>query len=371
MENILKYSPTVFAVGNSYKIFVPVTESSVMWVRVGNENYYDHSNGVLRSATLLHKLTVPMAELDREKKYTVCYRRMIERKPYFSETGDIEEVEFSFSPLPEGDFRAFHIADAHGMVDAPVGAAKQFEAEFGKTDLLILNGDVINHSGKLEYFDTFFEISSRIAGGAVPVVFSRGNHDTRGIYAERIEDYTPTRGGSSYFSFRLGSLWGLVLDCGEDKLDTNAEYGNTNCCHAFRKEETKYIESIISNASEEYAAEGVRRRIVMAHVPFSMRFQPPFNIEEDTYTYWCKLLKENVKPDIMIAGHTHKLCISMPGSERDALGQPCPLAVASEPNVKENKFIGGGFVFKDGRITVVFCNAEKIIQTHEILGEEK
>ena len=79
----------------------------------------------------------------------------------------------------------------------------------------------------------------------------------RGIYAENIQDHTPTDNGNSYFSVRVGSLWALVLDCGEDKPDTNAEYGHTICCANFRARQTKYIENIIKNADSEYNAEGV------------------------------------------------------------------------------------------------------------------
>jgi hypothetical protein len=176
-----------------------------------------------------------------------------------------------------------------------------------------------------------------------------------------IADYSPTRFGSSYFSFRLGTLWGLVLDCGEDKPDSHPEYGNTNCCHAFRRDETKYIESVIKNSASEYAADGVNRKLIISHSPFTRRFSPPFNIEEETYTYWAKLLSENVKPDLMLAGHTHTLEICAPGDENDAFGQPCTLVIASRPDGKRDTHAGGGFLFEKGRITVVMIEGDTVI----------
>ncbi|MBO5269618.1 MAG: serine/threonine protein phosphatase, partial [Clostridia bacterium] len=77
-------------------------------------------------------------------------------------------------------------------------------------------------------------IAAGVTKGRIPVVFARGNHDTRGKYAERLANHTPTDNGRSYYSVRLGKLWMLVLDCGEDKNDDHAEYGHTMCCHAFR-----------------------------------------------------------------------------------------------------------------------------------------
>ncbi len=366
MSDVIKYAPAVFAVGRDYKILIPVNKESVMWVRVGNECYYDDANGVLRSSVAIHKVTVPCEVLDHAKKYTVCYREMIERKPYFSVTGEIVEITYDFYPLCKSRYNIFHIADAHGMVEAPVSAADTFRREYGEIDLLILNGDVIDHSGDFKNFDAIYNIAARITGGEHAVVFSRGNHDTRGVYAENIVDYTPTRDGYSYFSFRLGDLWGLVLDCGEDKDDSHAEYGNTNCCHAFRKIENRYLESIIENAENEYAAEGVCHRIVIAHSPFTTRFAPPFNIEEDIYAHWTGLISDNIKPDFLLCGHTHKASIYLPGSEKDAYGQSFPTIVAAEPKRSIGYYIGGGFAVRENEITFVLCDDKSIKEEHSM-----
>ena len=366
MNKMLKYSPTVFAVENDYKIFIPVTSSCVMWVKVGDECYYDHSNGVLRSSVTMHKVAVPRDELDKAGKYTVCFREMIERKPYFSVTSDVYEEEFDFNPLPDGTFRAYHISDAHGAVTAPVNSALAFEKKYGRIDLLILNGDVIDHSGDIGNFDAIFEICSLISKGSIPVIFSRGNHDTRGEFAENIADYTPTRAGYSYFSFNLGTLWGLVLDCGEDKLDTNAEYGNTNCCHAFRIEETKYINDLVKRKSEEYGNDGITRKIVIAHSPFSMKFEFPFDIEDDIYTEWCTALRKEIKPDVMISGHTHSIEILPLGDERHVHGCPCPVVVGGRPDKKNGKHYGCGLIFTDNGLTAVFNQGDDVIGEHTV-----
>ena len=366
MNKMLKYSPTVFAVENDYKIFIPVTSSCVMWVKVGDECYYDHSNGVLRSSVTMHKVAVPRDELDKAGKYTVCFREMIERKPYFSVTSDVYEEEFDFNPLPDGTFRAYHISDAHGAVTAPVNSALAFEKKYGRIDLLILNGDVIDHSGDIGNFDAIFEICSLISKGSIPVIFSRGNHDARGEFAENIADYTPTRAGYSYFSFNLGTLWGLVLDCGEDKLDTNAEYGNTNCCHAFRIEETKYINDLVKRKSEEYEKDGITRKIVIAHSPFSRKFEFPFDIEDDIYTEWCTALRKEIKPDVMISGHTHSIEILPLGDERHVHGCPCPVVVGGRPDKKNGKHYGCGLIFTDNGLTAVFNQGDDVIGEHTV-----
>ena len=62
-EYMLAY-PTVFAVGKNYNIFVPFDAEVIMWVKVGENVYYDDCNGILRSNTNMHKVELPMRVLD-------------------------------------------------------------------------------------------------------------------------------------------------------------------------------------------------------------------------------------------------------------------------------------------------------------------
>ncbi len=344
--------PTVFAVGNTYQIMLPCEKPTLMWVSVNGKCYYDHINGVLRSDTKIHRVTVPKEELDSAGAYKVCVRTIIERKPYFSETEDVVETPYQFRAVPEDGARAFHLADVHGNTKVALVTAKKF----GSFDFLILNGDIINHSGSIDKFDAIFELTEGLTGGMIPVVFSRGNHDLRGVCAEKLADYTPTYNGKTYYTFRLGSIWGILLDCGEDKTDDHPEYGNTICCHAFREEETEFLKSIIGNSEAEYEDAGVRYRMVVSHVPFPLKRQEPFDIEGERYTKWCGLLKEYVKPDMILSGHTHKFSIEEPNGERDAYGQPCTVVVGSAAQFISHEekayLVGTGLTFRNGSIEV-------------------
>ncbi|MBE6689333.1 MAG: hypothetical protein E7588_08705 [Ruminococcaceae bacterium] len=362
--SVMKTCPAVFAVNDSYQIMVPVNCETLMWVKVGEETFYDHSNGIIRSAVTTHRISVPMELLDREKKYTVCWRKIIERKPYFTQTEEEEQESFDFFPVTAENPRCYHISDAHNMVEQPVKACETYMKECGKIDFLILNGDVPDHSGKIENFDAFYQIAQRITHGNIPVVLSRGNHDMRGIYAEKLADYTPTDNGRSYFTFRLGAIWGILVDCGEDKDDSHDAYGHTNCCHHFRNEQTKFIRQVIKNAETEYAAPGVKHKLVISHVPFSYIQQEPFDIEQDIYREWCTLLRENVKPDIMICGHMHAHMVGKPGGEFDHVGQPCTMVVASNPDLRNFKYNAAGFEFTSNSINAVFTNDDGEI-THK------
>ena len=361
LPSVFKTAPAVCAVGREYQILVPTAVPVLLWVRVGEHAYYDDSNGILRSETDLHRVRVPMAALDAAGAYTVCFREVIERKPYYSDTGEVQSETIVFHPVTGDPVRAYMIADAHGMLDPVVRAAKKFEEVYGKIDLLLLNGDILDHSGRVEKFALYYEIAATLTGGGIPVVISRGNHDLRGKCAEKLADYMPNEDGHSYYSFRLGNLWGLLLDCGEDKRDDQVEYGNTICCHTFRERETEVLRRIIGNAASEYAAAGVEHRIVLSHIPFTQSFLPPFDIERETYELWTRLLGEHIKPEALLCGHVHKTYITEPGGERDAYGITFPTVVGSGARPAEAYFAGCGLLFDKDGLRIVFNDGDKIL----------
>ena len=338
---MMKTSPAVFAVGREYQIMVPVTENSLFWIEIGDERFYDEQNGIMRSICTTHRVKVPMSVLDKAGEYTVCEREIIDRKPYFPESKDTVKTTFRFTPVPEKGARIYHLADTHNQIEAPVRAAEYF----GKIDLLVMNGDIPDHSGDIRNYDTIYKIADALTGGHIPIVFARGNHDMRGYYAEQIAEHTPNHNGNTYYTFRVGNIWGLVLDCGEDKDDSNEEYGLTVSCHKFRQRQTEYIKRIIADKKNEYKANGVKHRIIVCHNPFTYIQTPPFDIEKEIYGEWARLIGSNVKPEIMLCGHVHKLAVSKIGSEYDHLGQPCTVVIGSD--VSSGYHAGFGMILSD------------------------
>ena len=365
-------APAVFVVGRSYQIMVPVKSDLLFWIRIGSRDFYDHSNGIIRSATRIHRVTVPMALLDEAGEYTVCYRKITERKPYFTTTQEPVSCTYPFHPIPEDrPLRIYHLSDTHGNYDLSASAGSYWG---DRLDLLILNGDIIDHSGDLQNFNLIYELADTLTGGSIPCIYSRGNHDTRGFYAEKIEEYTPNQNGHTYFTFRLGPIWGIILDCGEDKPDDHAEYGNTVCCHQFRLEETEYLEQVIRNADQEYLAEGVKYRFVIVHAPFTYTKYAPFDIEEELFRNWLHLLKENVAPQVFLSGHLHLNAVSPAGGPLDCKGQICPVVISGQPVFDENRnrtdHIGAAMVLDGDRLEVSFTDSKKqVLEQHTVILE--
>ena len=370
LTEIMPYYPGVYAVGEEYQIIMPFSAEAIVKIQVGDSMFYDDMCGVLRSSDLIHRVHIPASALDEAKEYTVIYQKIIERKAYFPEMEDEVRLTFDFRPLPkEGDINIYHLSDTHNMVEEPI-AASQYLGD--KTDLLVLNGDIPNHAGKHEHLETVFKLASGVAKGNIPILCTRGNHDTRGRCAENFLSYIPHKNGKTYYTARLGNVWALILDCGEDKDDDHEEYGGTICFHPFRLAETEFIKDVIKNADREYNAEGVEHRLVICHIPFTFsKLEDPFDIEKELYAEWAKMLRDHIKPELMLCGHRHLVEVWEVGGKNDIYGQVCPVIVGSRPirhkDTKEKEFIGCAITLNSKTAKVVFNHhSGKIIDETEI-----
>ena len=221
LPKAMRCYPSVYAFRDFYRIFACFNCPALVWVRVGEKTYYDHSNGVLRSNSPIHSVEVPMEELDRAREYTVCYRKIIERKVYYPTSEDTVEVTFAFRPVTGYPIRIYQLSDVHNLTDVALRAGVFWGDDI---DLLIFNGDLPDHCASIERLEVIYDLASAITHGEVPVIFSRGNHDLRGSFAEHFSENTPTAHGLPYFTFRLGPIWGMAAGFLHMSIVQNTSY---------------------------------------------------------------------------------------------------------------------------------------------------
>lgn len=348
--SLLKVDPSVFAVNNLYQIIVPTHGPCFVWVAVGEENFFDHSNGIMRCNTNFHKVEIPQEILNSKQEYTVYLKPVTKRKSYGAETEEAEQKTYVFRAPTRENLRVYNISDAHSLVSEPVAAAQNF----GGIDLLILCGDIMHFCDSEADFLNVFKICSEITGGEIPVVSARGNHDMRGKLAEKYAEFMPSADGKIYYTFRIGSLWGVVLDCGEITADSNPEHGFTVCCDPFRREQTEFLKKVIANSQNEYNADGIKHRIVVVHDPFFEKHNPPYDVARDIFREWFNIIEKNIKPNFWLCGHSHRTEVRRPPYSVDEFGIKTPLVMASTPG--DNFFCGGGFEFNDDGIFLTFAD---------------
>jgi hypothetical protein len=250
------------------------------------------------------------------------------------------------------------LGDCHNRVKAPIAVTQYYGKDL---DLLILNGDILDRSEKYSDLINLFKVAGGATNGEIPVVYARGNHEPRGVMAEELEYYSPLRNGYSYFTFRVGPIWGIALDCGEDKPDGHDAYGHTIACHPFRLEETEYLKSVIANADKEYNAPDVKYRLVVCHIPFIRG-----NFEADIYREWCKLVRENVKPNLMLSAHYHRLKVVRPGDDWDKNGIPCTVVIGSRTG-KGDDYTGTAVELTEKNAAVRFVNFTQKVEGEDVI----
>lgn len=302
------YGPTVFVVEDEYQIIYHTNLEGLAWVEIDGVKYYDEYAGIIKSETPHHNIAVPMEVLDKAKSYTINFAPVYQRKPYSPTAGRTVSETYNFRPVDTSDgVQIYTIADPHSVTDLCSNAAKYYG---DKLDLLVLCGDILSESTSLQKMYDIAIIAKNVTNGEIPVVYARGNHEIRGEASEFIDDYIGTANGNPYFTFRLGNIWGVVLDCGEDKADSHVEYGGMIAFDNFRNQQTEFLKEIVANADSEYNAEGVEYRIAVCHVPFPIKEDYPPS--PDIFREWTALCSQ-MDLDIMITGHHHSIAIKEPG----------------------------------------------------------
>lgn len=364
-SELLRGGPVIACAGTDYIISVPVRKRVLMKIVIGSAVYYNHCNGVRISDTKLQRFIVPMEVLNKAKKYTVIFSEVISRGAYSCTLGEEQSIDFDFYPVEKTDgINIYHISDTHGIKSAAVNAAK---AIGDKLDLLVLNGDISSSSSKENDIFLQYDIAYLITRGEKPCILSRGNHDLRGALAEKLASYLPTVGGKTYYTVTLGSLWIMILDCGEDKLDSHREYSSTVCCHEMRKNETEFIRAVIADKKNEFERAGIKHKLVVSHVPFEYnntelcRGERPFDIEHEIYGEWCRLIREGIKPELMLCGHFHLTEVWQNGY-RDDKNVGVPVIIGGKPENergRNKKYIGCCVGLNDKNATVTFTDERK------------
>lgn len=347
MKDFLACLPNVFVIHADYQIVVNLKKPGACRLHIGNRDVYEPGYGVFRTQRTVHKFTVSQKLLDAARSYTVLYREVSERKAYFSVSAQEEEAQtFSFTPITKtDDIRGVYIADVHGNYNAEnYPAAERAVAAFGPADFYIVNGDI----GEIETEEMLVDINAfigRISGGERPVIIGRGNHDTRGRLAELLPEHIATDGDKTYFNFTLGPIGGVVIDCGEDKPDANAEYGGVNCFEPFRLGEARDLTRMkMPNA---------RYTMAISHIAFMTHtaMHGPFDIMPETYAVFGRALNR-MNPDFFIGGHSHRFEYYPADYSGAKIPHRYPVVVGSRLN--DEGYACTGIVLRERSITFTY-----------------
>jgi predicted phosphodiesterase len=181
---------------------------------------------------------------------------------------------------------------------------------WAEVDFAIADGDLVDDFMREDQlFTGFLDVLTAGFAREKPVVFARGNHEERGRYARRLEDFLPTVEGRAYYSFDHGGVHFVVLDTGEDKEDGHEYYNGLVDFERYRAEQAVWLEADLSGE----AARAARWRVVISHIP--PRGGDGYAIGR-TRDYF-EPAANAAGVDLWLAGHTHRLQVLEPAPEQN------------------------------------------------------
>lgn len=165
-------------------------------------------------------------------------------------------------------------------------------------DFVAFNGDMSNLMASIEQQqEAYLALAAELFAADTPIVAVRGNHETRGAASVEFMNLFPNASGKPYYMFRHGPAAFLVLDCGEDKPDSDIEYGGLAAYDAHREREAEWLRRTLQSDAFRSAAV----RIVFLHVPPET---DGWHGSREIMRLFVPLLNE-AGVDIMLSGHLH------------------------------------------------------------------
>lgn len=253
----------------------------------------------------LHKVRIRGLEEGKTYRYRVYSHEIADQQPYHIVYGGMAATDvyhrepLRFSTRGENSDRvSFSVVnDIHGDLDLLGDMLGRVRDE--SRDFVLFNGDMVSYmDSEQQLFDGFIDRSVELFADEIPFEMVRGNHESRGRFARSYMDYFPTTTNKPYYTFSAGPVFFVVLDGGEDKPDSDIEYGGTSFCDAYRAEQADWLAGVVG--SEEFR--NASFRVVVMHVPpVQSTWHGPLHAKQ---LFLPVLNKAGV--DLMLCGHLHR-----------------------------------------------------------------
>jgi predicted phosphodiesterase len=297
------------------------------WVEYGEQGAFDKkahavTEGLVNAYNRVHEIVIEGLQPGKTYNYRVVSKDIKEFQPYKLTYGEsIQSNAFSFTTIDptarELSWLIFNdIHDRPASFGHLMGLNKD-----NPYDFVFLNGDMFDYqTDEQQIIDHLLTPCTAAFASNKPMLFVRGNHETRGKYARNLKDYFSNPGGQ-YFSFQWGPVYAIALDTGEDKEDTHPVYAGIVDFDAYRIKQAAWLEQQLQSKAFKKA----KYRVVMMHIP------PHYSGNGHGAMHCRELfspLFDKYKVDIVISGHTHTYGVHPPVAGQHNY----PLIIGGGPN---------------------------------------
>ena len=307
-------------VGNGITVMWETTVPAYCWVEYGTDTTQLKRartivDGQVVCNNYLHKIRIDGLQPGQKYYYRVCSQEMLLYQAYKKVFGNTAQSSFSEFTLPTTDtdsFTAVVFNDLHQHTQTFRALCKQIQNV--DYDFVVFNGDCVDDPVDHNQATAFIsELTEGVHGDRIPTFFMRGNHEIRNAYSIGLRDHYDYVGDKTYGSFNWGDTRIVMLDCGEDKLDSHWVYYGLNDFTQLRNEQVDFLKKELS-ANEFKKA---KKRILIHHIP--LYGNDGVNLCADL---WTNLL-EKAPFNVSLNAHTHKYAFHPKGE----LGNNYPVVI--------------------------------------------
>ncbi|KIC00044.1 metallophosphoesterase [Flavobacterium sp. KMS] len=267
------------------------------------------AHGMMNINSKINTVTLTNLKSDTTYYYKVFSKQILDFQPYKITFGDIINSEtYHFKTLnPKAKEVSWLVLnDIH---DRPKSFGELIQLNQNKPyDFVFLNGDMFDYQTDENQIINHLLNPCSIFSTEKPFMLVRGNHETRGKYSRNLLDYYYNYDKKEYYTFKMGPVFTIVLDTGEDKKDSHPVYGGTVNYDSYREEQAVWLEKQMKSKAFKNAP----FRVVMMHIPH-------YHSDEEHGTTECRRLFgplfEKYRIDLFVAGHTHEYGMFEPNKD--------------------------------------------------------
>ena len=338
-------------VGNGITVMWETTVPAYCWVEYGTDTTQLKRartivDGQVVCNNYLHKIRIDGLQPGQKYYYRVCSQEILLYQAYKKVFGNTAQSSFSEFTLPEIDadsFTAIVFNDLHQHTKTFRALCKQIQDI--DYDFVVFNGDCVDDPVDHKQATTFIsELTEGVRSDRIPTFFMRGNHEIRNAYSIGLRDHYDYVGNKTYGSFNWGDTRIVMLDCGEDKLDSHWVYYGLNDFTQLRNEQVDFLKKELSAKEFKKA----KKRVLIHHIP--LYGNDGVNLCADL---WTKVL-EKAPFNISLNAHTHKYAYHPKGE----LGNNYPVV------------IGGGYKMDGATVMILEKKKDELrIKVLNVEGE--
>lgn len=178
-----------------------------------------------------------------------------------------------------------------------------------EVDVLVWNGDLCNDwKDQARFTPTVLNPAGLDVSAGRPLAIVVGNHDVRGTWAYRLDEYIAAPEGRPFTAFRIGPVACIVLHTGEDKPDAHPSFEGRVAFESLRAEQAEWLREVTARPEIRDAP----YRVVFCHIPLRWIDETPVDYDAEGYDWFSRMSRDAWHDalvawgaQVVVSGHTH------------------------------------------------------------------